>query len=297
MLGSPGKRSRARAAARRIGLRTFSARRPRRPPRPLRLSLLPRNPTSPRPTPPTGSRRLGEDEEPAQSPRRRPALGRQTRDARGEGFAPDEDEDEDETPDWLAEPLGEPAPAPDEERATPDWLSEILAGDEPAPPGKKAPETVPVVSTDWLDEIITGGAAKSGTPDEAAAAGFFAVDESDAPPDWLGKLEDEGDETGELVDFGELEPWDAIDGLPDDEPDDDLPELDLPDLPDADMPVSELLGEAADDAAERPAALHPPSGCGRDRFPEFSRRRRAGRGRRTARLAGVARSENRRPEA
>jgi len=230
------------------------------------LGTTPATPASPAPAEPSAEKPdkpeadapdwlkeiLGEDEEPAQSPApeaRAEAAKPETPEAKDS--PPDEDEDEDETPDWLAEPLGEPAPAPDEERATPDWLSEILAGDEPAPPGKKAPETVPVVSTDWLDEIITGGAAKSGTPDEAAAAGFFAVDESDAPPDWLGKLEDEGDETGELVDFGELEPWDAIDGLPDDEPDDDLPELDLPDLPDADMPVSELLGEAADDAAEK----------------------------------------------
>src|SRR5690606_39194169 len=145
---------------------------------------------------------LGEDEEPVEPP---------APETQAEAAKPETPEAEDSPP---AEDADE---TPDEERAAPDWLNEILTGGEPAPPGKDAPEAVPVVSTDWLDEIITEGAAKSGTPDEAAAAGFFAVDASDAPPDWLEKLEDDGDETGELVDFGELEPWDAIEGLPDDE--------------------------------------------------------------------------------
>ncbi len=135
---------------------------------------------------------------------------------------------EGEGPEWLQDVLaGTPASAPQQPapapvgREAPEWLAEILAG---SPPEGKAPPTEAeepagpaMVSTDWLDGVIT-----------SSAPGVTPPPGEGAMPDWLAEPEasvtpsaPEPESPTDLRVSGQLDTWDAP--LPSVEADDELP--------------------------------------------------------------------------
>lgn len=126
---------------------------------------------------------------------------------------PEPEATSDDEPNWLTDVLSE-APeaeaetqistAPTGEQDAPEWLDDILAGRESEPPAaEEAPETPSVVSTDWLDQLIS-------SESDEDIEDMLAETEAEPVPDWLHELDQqEPDDTEMVVDFGELEPWDA----------------------------------------------------------------------------------------